>query len=81
MGNRSTVRLARQSLTEAERLTLVRRFGKGIQPGARSMGVSEQTYAELISPGGRVTGATLARVRAWLEGGSVDPDTGEVRHG
>ena len=81
MGNRTTVRIARASLTEEERVALVRRCGRYISTGARMMRISEQTYAEAISPGGKLMPATVARIRAWLEAGPIDPATGEVVRG
>lgn len=81
MGNRVAVRMARASLTEDERLALLRRCGRYVAVGARIMRISEQTYAEAISPGGMLLPATVARIRAWLEAGPIDPDTGEVVHG
>lgn len=79
MSNRTPIRLATATLTAEERRTLQRRLGDVRWRAAKALGVSDLTYAELISPGGRVLPATVTRVRAWLEAGPVCPDTGMVR--
>lgn len=78
MGDRTIVRLATATLTAEERRVLRQRLGEVRWRAAKALGMSELTYAELISPGGRVLPATVARVRAWLESGPVCPDTGRT---